>query len=151
VNDLEASPDVKFDVGYIPFPSETGAGIWSVGLGSGPYISANSKNPGAALAFVNWLTSPEHGRWVVENLKTIPPYPVDTTGLKVSPLFGQVLKNIADVSGGSGDIGANIDVQSTDVFNDAMFGGIQAILIGKKTPDQVAADLDAAYKKGKAP
>jgi raffinose/stachyose/melibiose transport system substrate-binding protein len=150
VNDLEAAPEVKFDVGYIPFPSESGGGIWSVGLGSGPYISANTKNPTAALAFVNWLVSPEHGRWVVENLKTIPPYPVDTSGLKVSPLFGQVLKNIADVSGGSSDLGANIDVQSTDVFNNAMFNGVQALLTGKKTPEQVAADLDAAYKKGKS-
>jgi raffinose/stachyose/melibiose transport system substrate-binding protein len=151
VNDIESAPDVKFDVGYIPFPSESGSGIWSVGLGSGPYISANSKNPQAALAFVDWLVSPAHGRWVVENLKTIPPYPVDTAGLKVSPLFSQVLGDIAKVSGGaSADIGANIDVQSTDVFNQAMFDGVQALLTGQKTPEQVAHDLDAAYKKGKS-
>lgn len=148
VGDIEASPDVTFDVGYIPFPSESGTGIWSVGLGSGPYISANSQNPKAALVFVDWLTSPAHGRWVVENLKTIPPYPVDTTGLQVSPLFAQVLGDIAKASGGSADIGANIDVQSTDVFNQAMFDGIQGILTGQKTPGQVAKDLDAAYKKG---
>lgn len=148
VNDIEDAPDVDFEVGYIPFPSESGSGIWSVGLGSGPYISANSKNPQAALAFVDWLTSPEHGRWVVENFKTIPPYPVDTAGLDISPLFGQVLKDIAAVSSGSADLGANIDVQSTDVFNQAMFNGVQALLTGQKSAEEVAADLDAAYKKG---
>ena len=51
VAELEDNAD--FEVGYIPFPSETGVGLWSVGLGSGPYISANTKNPDAALAFVN--------------------------------------------------------------------------------------------------
>lgn len=149
VNDIIAAPDVDFEVGYVPFPSETGTGIWSVGLGSGPYISANSKNPDAALAFVNWLVSPEHGKWVVQNLLTIPPYPVDTSGLAVDPLFAQVLNDIAAVSGGSSsDIGANIDVQSTDVFNDAMFNGVQAMLTGQMTPAEVAAALEAAYKKG---
>ena len=147
VNDIIAAEDVDFEVGFIPFPSETGAGLWSIGLGSGPYISANSKNPEAAVAFVDWLLSQEHGKWVVENLLTIPPYPVDTTGLDVNPLFAQVLDDMAGLSGGESDFGANIDVQSTDVFNDAMFNGIQALLTGQKTPEQVAADLQAAYEK----
>lgn len=148
VNDIIAAEDVDFEVGYIPFPSETGVGLWSIGLGSGPYISANSQNPEAALAFVDWLLSQEHGKWVVENLLTIPPYPVDTAGLEVDPLFAQVLDDMAELSGGESDFGANIDVQSTDVFNEAMFNGIQALLTGQKTPEQVAADLQAAYEKG---
>lgn len=148
VNDIVAAEEVDFEVGYIPFPSETGKGLWSIGLGSGPYISANSKNPEAAIAFVDWLLSPDHGRWVVENLLTIPPYPVDTTGLNVNPLFAQVLSDMAQLSGGDSDFGANIDVQSTDVFNEAMFNGLQALLTGQKTPEEVAADLQAAYEKG---
>lgn len=150
VNDIIAAEEVDFEVGYIPFPSESGVGLWSVGLGSGPYISANTKNPEAALAFVNWLVSPEHGRWVAGNLLTIPPYPVDTTGLDVSPLFAQVLADIGKLSGGNSDFGSNIDVQSTDDFNSAMFDGVQALLTGQKTAEQVAADLDAAYKKGQS-
>lgn len=148
VNDIIAAEDVDFEVGYIPFPSETGKGLWTIGLGSGPYISANSKNPEAAIAFVDWLLSADHGRWVVENLLTIPPFPVDTAGLEVDPLFAQVLEDMAGLSGGESDFGANIDVQSTDVFNDAMFNGIQAMLIGQKTPEEVAADLQAAYERG---
>lgn len=148
VNDIVAAEDVDFEVGYIPFPSEAGKGLWSIGLGSGPYISANSQNAPAALAFIDWLLSPEHGRWVVENLLTIPPFPVDTAGLDVNPLFAQVLADMARLSGGDSDFGANIDVQSTDVFNDAMFNGIQAMLTGQKTPAQVAADLQAAYERG---
>ena len=141
---------VKFEVGYIPFPSETDKGLWSIGLGSGPYIAANSKNPDAAVAFVDWLVSPEHGRWVVENLLTIPPYPVDTTGLKVDPLFAQVLEDIGTLSGGDSDFGANVDVQSSVDFNEAMFDGLQELLTGGKTPEQLAADLQAGYEKGKS-
>jgi raffinose/stachyose/melibiose transport system substrate-binding protein len=150
VNDIIAAEDVDFEVGYIPFPSESGEGLWSIGLGSGPYIAANSKNPEAALAFVDWLISPEHGRWVVENLLTIPPYPVDTTGLDVNPLFAQVLEDIGSLSGGSSDFGANIDVQSTDDFNEAMFDGLQELLNGDKTPEELAADLQAAYEAGQS-
>jgi len=147
VGDIEAA-EVDFEVGYMPFPSESGPGIWTGGLGSGPYVSANTKNPGAALAFVDYLVSQEHGRWVVENLATIPAFPVDTTGVEVSPLFAQVLNDTATFAGGDADFGTNIDVSSTDVFNKAMFDGIQAILTGQKTAEEVAKDLDAAYKKG---
>lgn len=146
VNDIIAAK-TDFETGYIPFPSETGPGIFSGGLGSGPYISAKTKHPEAALAFVNWLVSPDHGRWVVENFQTIPPFPIDTSGLKVNPLFAQALADTAKFAGGNADFGSNIDVQSTDVFNNAMFKGIQALLIGQKTPDQIAQELDAAYKK----
>jgi raffinose/stachyose/melibiose transport system substrate-binding protein len=150
VNDIIGAEEVDFEVGYIPFPSETGRGLWSVGLGSGPYIAANSRNPEAAIAFVDWLLSPEHGRWVVENLLTIPPFPVDTEGVEVNPLFAQVLEDIGQLSGGESDFGANIDVQSTDDFNEAMFDGLQALLNGDRTPEELAADLDAAYQAGQS-
>ncbi len=149
-NDIADAEQVDFEVGYIPFPSETGVGLWSVGLGSGPYIAANSKNPEAALAFVDWLVSPEHGRWVVENLLTIPPYPVDTTGLELNPLFAEVLADIGELSGGSSDFGSNIDVQSTDDFNEAMFDGLQGLLTGDNTPEQLAQELQEAYEKGES-
>ncbi|HEX8510217.1 MAG TPA: extracellular solute-binding protein, partial [Propionibacteriaceae bacterium] len=99
----------KFAVGYMPFPAESGPGIFTGGLGSGPFISANTKNVDAAMTFVNFLASPEHGRWTVEKLGTIPPYPVDTKGIKTSPLFTQVLKDTSTFSTG-GDFGVNIDV-----------------------------------------
>ena len=147
VGDIEAA-EVDFEVGYMPFPSEDGPGIWTGGLGSGPYISANSQNPEAALAFVDYLVSEEHGRWVVENLSTIPAFPVDTSDVDVSPLFAQVLEDTAAFAGGDADFGSNIDVLSTDVFNQAMFDGVQGMLTGQKTAEQVAEELDAAAKQG---
>ena len=147
IHDIEKN--TKFEVGYMPFPSEAGAGVFTSGLGSGPFVSASSKKTDAAVKLLNFLASPEHGRWTVEELGTIPAFPVDTTGLKVSPLFSQVLKDTAAFSGGSGDFGLNIDVLATDRFNKAMWDGMQAVLSDQKTPQEVALSLDKAAKAAK--
>lgn len=141
VNDI---PEVDFEVGYIPFPAEDGPGIFTAGLGSGPYISANTEHPEAALEFVNFLVSPEFGRFMVEQLTVIPPFPVDTDGVEVSPLFAQVLEDTSSFAGGSGEFGANIDVRSTELFNDAMWNGVQAVLTGQQTPEEAAQAMEAA-------
>jgi len=138
--------NADFEVGYIPFPAEDGPGIFTGGLGSGPYISANTEKVDAALEFVDFLVSEEHGRWTVENIGAIPPYPVDTEGVDASPLFAQVLEDTSKFAGGTGDFGVNIDVLATDTFNEAMWNGVQAILSGQATAEEVAADLDAAAK-----
>jgi raffinose/stachyose/melibiose transport system substrate-binding protein len=139
--------NADFEVGYIPFPAPDGAGIFTGGLGSGPYISADTTKVDAALKFVDFLVSPEHGRWTVENLGTIPPYPVDIEGVEASPLFAQVLSDTSKFSGGTGDFGVSIDVLATDTFNEAMWNGLQAILSGQATAAEVAAALEVAAQK----
>ena len=139
--------DAKFQAGYIPFPAEAGAGIFSAGLGSGPYVSKATKHQKEALEFVNFLSSQEVGRWTVQNLTEIPPYPVDTNGLEVSPMFQQVLADTAKMGSGGGDMGLNIDVLMSDTFNEAMTDGIQGLLTRQKTPEQVAAAMQAATEK----
>ena len=41
-----------------------------------------------------------------------------------------------------------MDVLAPPQFNDVMTNGFQAMLAGDKTPEQQAADLDAAWKEG---
>jgi len=143
----EIDDNTDFEVGYIPFPAPDGPGIFTGGLGSGPFISSGTSKTDAALEFVDFLASPEHGEWTVENLHTIPPMPLETEGLAgVSPLFAQVLEDTATLST-SGDFGYNIDVLTTDVFNEAMYDGMQAVFTGQQAPEEVAADLEAAAQK----
>jgi raffinose/stachyose/melibiose transport system substrate-binding protein len=142
----EIDDTAKFEVGYIPFPAPDGSGIFTGGLGSGPFISAGTSKTDAAVEFVDFLASPEHGKWTVENLHTIPPMPLETGELDVSPLFAQVLEITAEVSA-SGDFGHNIDVLATEAFNEAMLDGMQAIMTEQKTPEEVAADLEAAAQQ----
>ena len=136
--------DADFEVGYIPFPSEEGPGIFSGGLGSGPMISAETDNLEASLELVDFLASPEHGRWMVENLDVIPPFPIDTEGVDVTPLFAQVLEDTEELAAGTGDFGLNIDVLTSDAFNEAMFNGMQAVFSDQATPEQVAQELEEA-------
>ena len=77
--EIERQSKGKFEVGFIPFPSSTGKGIFSGGLGSGTFVSANSKKIDASEKFLNFLVSPEYGKYSVEKLQDIPAFPVDTT------------------------------------------------------------------------
>ncbi len=141
VNEIDSRAD--FEAGYIPFPAPDGPGIFTGGLGSGPYVSATTDQVDAAVQLVDFLASPEHGAWTVENLQTIPPTPIDTDGLEVSPLLAEVLGDVATLGSG-GDFGQNIDVLTSDAFNEAMYDGVQAVLTGQATPEEVAASLEAA-------
>lgn len=143
----ELDTNAEFEVGYIPFPAEDAPGIFAGGLGSGPMIAASSKKTDAALELVDFLASPEHGEWTVENLNVIPPQPIDTANLDVSPLFNQVLDDTSKIADGTGDFGYNIDVLTTDVFNEAMLDGIAGILSGQMTSEEAAAQMQAAFEK----
>lgn len=141
VGEIEDNTD--FEVGYVPFPAADGPGIFTGGLGSGPYVSASTDNPDGALEFLDFLASPEHGAWTVENLNTIPPQEIDVDSVKATPLLSQVLADTAAATGDR-DFGYNIDVMVPDALNEALYDGFQAILTGQKTPAQVAASLEAA-------
>ncbi len=144
---LDIERNAKFDVGFIPFPSSTGKGIFSGGLGSGTFVSASSQKIDAAEKFLDYGMSAEHGRWAVENLQDIPAFPIDTSGIKASPLFTQILADTAKIAEGTGDFGYNIDVLTNDTFNNAMWKGMQGLLTGQTTPEKVAAQLQKNYKK----
>jgi raffinose/stachyose/melibiose transport system substrate-binding protein len=141
VQDLASS--TKADIGFIPFPGPEDRGVAIGGLGNGTFMSAKAKNPKAALKFMDYLVSPEHGTWAV-NQYLIPAYPVSTENVKTTPLFQQVIADTAAYAKGSGGVGQNIDVNATDVFNKAMWDGMQGVLSGKLTPEQVAQNLQAA-------
>jgi raffinose/stachyose/melibiose transport system substrate-binding protein len=140
----ELDDNAEFESGYIPFPSSDGQGTFTAGLGSGPFVSASTDDEEAAVEFVDFLASPEHGDWIVENLHTIPPIPIETEGLDVSPLFAQVLSTTAELAG-TGEFGQNIDVAVSDAVNEAMYDGFQGILTGQMSPEEAAAGMaDAA-------
>ncbi|MCD6033863.1 MAG: hypothetical protein K0S78_6049, partial [Thermomicrobiales bacterium] len=44
--------------------------------------------------------------------------------------------------------GYNVDVLAPPEFNEMMLSGFQAILVGDKTPEQQATDLEAAWEEG---
>jgi raffinose/stachyose/melibiose transport system substrate-binding protein len=138
---------VKFDVGFIPFPGPDSSGILAGGLGGGTFVSAKTQAPQAAIEFLDWMQTPQHGQWQISHLSTIPAFPVDTSNIKAGPLFKQVLDQTSQLSSGSGDFGVNIDVLTPEQFNQAMWSGLQSVLTGSKSPQEVASSMQSALKQ----
>jgi raffinose/stachyose/melibiose transport system substrate-binding protein len=136
----------KFDVGFVPFPAPNGPAVPTTGLGGGTFMNAQSKHVTAALKLLDFFVSQRHGQFELNNY-TIPAFPVDATKAEVSPLFQQVVKDTAAYAKSGSGTGQNIDVAETDVFNKAMWDGMQGILGGTRTPDQVAQSLQTAAAK----
>ena len=114
------------------------------GIGSGWVVSSATKNPDAVLEFLNYLVSEEMGpRWVTE-INAVPAYPVDTEGLEIPELLSFALGIIAEQAD---SMGYNIDVVTPDNFNKVMWDGFAGVLAGSKTPEQQAADLEAAMQE----
>ena len=138
---------VKFDVGFVNFPAPTGEAVATTGLGAGTFMSSSTKNVTAALKLMDFLAGDEHGKWELERY-LIPAHAV-TSGTSDDALFQQVVDDTAKYAESGQGTGANIDVSATDVFNKAMWDGVQGIVGGTKTPDQIAASLQVAAEKSK--
>ena len=151
IGDIEANmPDA--DVALVPFPAIGGGkgSNWVSGLGSAYYLSANGQHQTEAGQFLDYLFSPETAtRWLGE-ARFFLPMTVDTAGLELSPLQQSVLDVLGSAASGQTPLGYNIDVLTPPGFNDTMLNGFQAILAGDKTPEQQAADLQAAWVEGTA-
>lgn len=145
VDGITANGD--FEAGYFPFPAPDGPGVFAAGLGSGPMIGAETEHPEEALMLLDFLATPEHGRWMVENINVIPPFPADTEGVEISPLLDQVLQDVEEFGAGDGEFGINIDVLTDEAFNEAMFDGMQAIYSDQATPEEVAESLQEASQQ----
>jgi raffinose/stachyose/melibiose transport system substrate-binding protein len=90
--------------------------------------------------------SERHGEWELSQF-SIPAFPVDLSKVSLTPLFQQVVTDTAAYAKSGSGTGQNIDVAETDVFNKAMWDGMQGVLGGQRTPDQVAKSLQAAAQK----
>jgi raffinose/stachyose/melibiose transport system substrate-binding protein len=131
-----------FEVGWFFFPSIDGKPTYPpAGLGSGYFVSAATKNPKEATQYLDFLFSQEAAPVWLETMNKIPPIKVDITNMKIPPLLGFAVQALQ-----TQEMGYNIDVLTPDNFNTAMGDGFQSVLLGEKTPDQQAKDLEKAWE-----
>ncbi|MGI9254163.1 MAG: ABC transporter substrate-binding protein [Thermomicrobiales bacterium] len=151
IGDIEANMEDASSVEFVPFPAlDGGKGrYWITGVGSAYYVTANSKHPDEAAAFIDHLFHPDvvADMWV-ERGKYVVPVEFDATAVEASPLFASVLGNLQASLKGEAELGFNVDVMAPQPFNDMMLNGFQAMLTGDKTAEQQAADLQAAWEEG---
>lgn len=152
VADIENNmPD--YEVGFVPFPSIDGKPpVWISGVGSAFYITAKSQHPDEAAELLDFLFSQEAvAKWTAD-AKYFVPEQFDTSSVQMSALQKQIVDVLQSAnSPDAPKFGYNVDVLAPPQFNDMMQNGFQAILAGQKTPEQEAADLEAAWKEGMAP
>ena len=138
---LENTKD--YEVGWLFFPSVGGKPVLPpAGLGSGYFVSSKSQNVEAAGKYLDFLYSQEAAKVWMEEGQVVLPMDVDTTGFNLPDLFLFAVKALA-----TQEMGYNIDVLTPDNFNTMMGDGFQAVLLGEKTPEQQAADLQAAWEQ----
>ncbi|MGH2615447.1 MAG: hypothetical protein ACRDJC_09430 [Thermomicrobiales bacterium] len=78
------------------------------------------------------------------------PVAFDASAVEVGPVNAAVIEILQNAGSEGTRFGYNIDVLAPPAFNDMMTNGFQAILAGDKTPEQQAADLQAAWVEGMA-
>src|SRR4051812_1034561 len=88
----ELSEKAKFKVGFFPFPSVDGSAIAQpTGIGGGMFVAAKTQHWPEVQKYLNFLMSQGHAKFEIEQINTLPAHPVNTAGLKVSPLYKQVI------------------------------------------------------------
>ena len=131
---------------YAPFrpPSLGGKypqAAWG-GAGSVFHVNAKSGNKTRAIEFLKWLSDKKQAAYLVTATKNLPA--VKEIGAGISP----ILKQFADMMKDS--IHPNRFAYPEDPrVQEAFNKGIQSILIGEKTPKQVAEDVQKAKEKSK--
>jgi raffinose/stachyose/melibiose transport system substrate-binding protein len=141
-----------YEVGYVPFPliEEDNEPTWLFGVGSAYFITTNSQHPDEAAKFIDYLFSqPAVEKWVGQSRYFVP-VQFDASTLDLGPLNQEIIGILQGAGSGETQFGYNIDVLAPAAFNDMMLNGFQAILAGDKTPEQQAADLQAAWEEGMA-
>jgi raffinose/stachyose/melibiose transport system substrate-binding protein len=143
----EAMPDM--DVQMMPFPALDGGqgSYWVSGVGSAYYISSASQNQDEAAQFLDYLFSPDVGTQWVQDAQFFVPMDIDTSGLEVTPLQGAILEELDRAASGEIELGYNIDVLAPPRFNDTLLNGMQGILGGNLTPEELATQLQAVWEE----
>jgi raffinose/stachyose/melibiose transport system substrate-binding protein len=143
--------DLDFEVGFFPFPAIDDTGISPPsGVGGGLFVAGNTDEPEAAIKLVDYLQfNKERVREDLERANTIPPFPPDTSGLDLTPLFQSVLKDLEGADKPTA-FGYNLDVLTPQNFNTQMFDGFQEVIGGQRTPQEQADALQEAYREAKA-
>ncbi len=144
-----------FTAGFIPFPAmDGGRGRFFPSHVDVAYgIGLRSAHPREAAMLLDHIISDDAIRVWAEDAAFLPAIPVDHTGWRVSPLLHLALDaasppgstTSAGLSGGT--LGYLIDPATPSQFDATMRTGFQAIVAGKKTPEQQAEDLQAIWEK----
>lgn len=143
-------PDVMPDpVGFFFYPSIGGGPIVPpAGVGSAYFVSSSVEDPEAALEFLDFLFSEEASEFWIEDVRVMPPHKqIDVSDYEIPELLKTAITTLQTEQD---SMGYNIDVLTPQNFNALMFDGLQEVIGGTKSPEQLADDLQGAMEEAKA-
>jgi raffinose/stachyose/melibiose transport system substrate-binding protein len=130
-------------VGFVPMPGKDPAHPVSLGGESLPFaITSASKHPDVAAAYINFITSPQAARVLVDtdNLPAMKGAPAPSGGLSADVAAAWSKLNSVD------GIIPYLDY-TTPTFYDDITAAIQELLGGKQSPKQFTAGVQKAFDK----
>lgn len=135
-----AAAGSEFGVRALPAEADSGKEFLYASANYAFSINAASKNKEAAKAFLEWAAEPEQTKAFAEIDGALP-----VSGLDSYDFEGGAYKNVGDLikDGKYGPL-PNIQWPNSAVY-DALATGVQGIITGQKTPDQVLQAMDAAW------
>ncbi len=137
----------NWDFFKLPPPSSpTGDTGYLTGAPDGFLVNPSSQHLDIAIDFLNYLTTLENATKLVTDLGWLSPVQGSATA---DNTFDQNVRVIEDIATATGMAIWLDTVTHIEVAN-AYLNGVQALLDGSKTTDQVVADIQAAAAKAKA-
>lgn len=133
------NPSLSYGVIMLPRVSERPMVTWG-GAGSSFVINATSKRAAQSVEFLKWLTAEPQQRYLLEATQNIPANRFAAASLPAP------LAEFAD------DMDSTVhprlfSVQETSQVIEAFDKGVQSILIGEMTPEQVAKQVDEVKRR----
>jgi raffinose/stachyose/melibiose transport system substrate-binding protein len=134
------------NVGWFALPGPTAGASPTTGSLSIPYhISAKSKHPDIAAAYIDFITSPKAADTVASK-GDLPAAPLaDPSAVDPASSLAAIIKGFEDKSGG-GSLTPYLDWASP-TMGDTLFGDLQKLTASKMTPAEFTADVQKDWSK----
>lgn len=113
--------------------------VWG-GAGSSFMVNAKSPRKDLAVGFLKWFTAPEQQAFLADATQNLPSNRKSL--LQISPVLAEFADDIEVTTHPS-----TYPVHESHMVSEAWAKGIQSILIGEKTPEQVAAEVQSVKER----
>jgi len=115
--------------------------IWG-GAGSSLMVNNHSANKEKAIAFLKWLTAKEQQVFLAEKTQNLPANQLSLPETKIAPILAEFANSMESTTHPM-----IWPLNEDSLVIEAFDKGLQSIMIGEKTPEQVAADVQKVKTK----
>ncbi len=142
-NEMKNDLPADFEMSFIPTLIQDPGQKYAVcPYSAGVVVSKDAKNPDAAMAFISYVYKDANAARFTELTGTPTAFVADLTNAKVSTVAKSVAKWLADPN-----VIAVTPKMPGELASKALNDGINAIVLGQKTAQQVAGEIEAAAAK----